>query len=126
MCGGFVIVPVDRLSVFVRDAKMPHPARLDRVWSCARDDQAARAQLLSQYYPSQLHKYWLLNAIYHARTEAERSGKNTEAAKWSKAAAEKRIKTRKQRGRDSVSPIRGRDDELQTSCSRIRVPRRCS
>lgn len=47
-------------------------------------------------------RYWLLNTIYHVHAEAGRRGRETEAEKWRKAAAEKRIKTRKQPRQNSV------------------------
>lgn len=47
-------------------------------------------------------RYWLLNAIYHAHADARRSGRDAADAVWRKAAAEKRIKVRKLRGRDAV------------------------
>lgn len=46
--------------------------------------------------------YWLLNAIYHAYSDGRREGQSKTAETWRKAAAEKRIKTRKQRGGDGV------------------------
>lgn len=45
-------------------------------------------------------RYWVLNAIFHAHSNAARFGRDTEAAKWGHAAAEKRIRTRKIRGTD--------------------------
>lgn len=48
-------------------------------------------------------RYWLLNALYHAANDAKRSGRDTERARWHRAAAEKRIKVRKVRGRDAVT-----------------------
>jgi hypothetical protein len=47
-------------------------------------------------------RYWILNAIYHAHSDGRRSGSEKTAEAWRKAAAEKRIKTRKERGSDSV------------------------
>jgi hypothetical protein len=46
--------------------------------------------------------YWALNEIYHAHSEGRRSGSEKTANHWRKAAAEKRIRTRKQRGSDTV------------------------
>ncbi len=40
-------------------------------------------------------RYWILNAIYHARTEGKHLGAAQTEEYWRKAAAEKRIKTRK-------------------------------
>jgi hypothetical protein len=48
------------------------------------------------------HCYWALNAIYHAYSDGKQSGSKHTADNWRRAAAEKRIKTRKQRGSDSV------------------------
>lgn len=48
-------------------------------------------------------RYWLLNALYHAANDAKRSGRDAERARWHRAAAEKRIKVRKVRGRDAVT-----------------------
>lgn len=47
-------------------------------------------------------RYWMLNALYHAYADAKRSAQESEAARWRQAAAEKRIKVRKVRGRDAV------------------------
>lgn len=46
--------------------------------------------------------YWALNAIYEAYSDGKRSGSETTAATWRRAAAEKRIKTRKERGGNNV------------------------
>lgn len=46
--------------------------------------------------------YWVLNAIYHAYSDGRQSGSEQTTATWRKAAAEKRIKTRKERGADRV------------------------
>jgi len=46
--------------------------------------------------------YWALNAIYHAYSDGKRSGSENTANNWRRAAAEKRIKTRKVRGSQSV------------------------
>jgi hypothetical protein len=40
-------------------------------------------------------RYWILNAIYHAQSSAARKATAMEAERWHKAAADKRIKTRK-------------------------------
>lgn len=42
-------------------------------------------------------RYWVLNAIYHAAADSRRAGAQNTETKWRTAAAEKRIKTRKQR-----------------------------
>ncbi len=47
-------------------------------------------------------RYWVLHAIYSTHNEAERSAREREASVWRKAAVERRIRTRKQRGRNSV------------------------
>jgi len=47
-------------------------------------------------------RYWTLNAIFHAQSNAKQEARELEASRWRKAAAEKRIKTRKQRNSDSV------------------------
>lgn len=46
--------------------------------------------------------YWTMNAIYHAHSTGKRSGSEKTANDWRRAAAEKRIRTRKQRGSDGV------------------------
>jgi hypothetical protein len=46
--------------------------------------------------------YWALNAIYHAYSDGKRSGSEKTANNWRRAAAEKRIKTRKERGSNTV------------------------
>ena len=40
-------------------------------------------------------RYWLFNAIYHAKNDAASRARETERLEWKTAAAEKRIKTRK-------------------------------
>lgn len=40
-------------------------------------------------------RYWLLAAVYHAHSDGERQGREKTVHTWRKAAAEKRIKTRK-------------------------------
>jgi hypothetical protein len=47
-------------------------------------------------------RYWLLNAMYHAYSDGGHEARSATASTWRKAAAEKRIKTRKQRGTDRV------------------------
>ena len=47
-------------------------------------------------------RYWLLNATYHAYSEGRQQGRDATTQTWNKAAAEKRIKTRKIRGLNSV------------------------
>jgi hypothetical protein len=42
-------------------------------------------------------RYWILNAIFHAQSSARSEAQNNEASRWRKAAANKQIKTRKQR-----------------------------
>lgn len=51
---------------------------------------------------SETDAYWLLNAIYHANNEGQRQGQSEATQTWRRAAAEKRIRTRKQRGSDRV------------------------
>lgn len=46
--------------------------------------------------------YWILNAIYHANAEGKRNARQTTELQWRRAAAEKRIKTRKLRGAEGV------------------------
>lgn len=46
--------------------------------------------------------YWTLGAIYHAYSDGGHQARSATAQTWRKAAAEKRIKTRKQRGGDGV------------------------
>jgi hypothetical protein len=46
--------------------------------------------------------YWALNAIYHAYSDGKRSGSEATANNWRKAAVEKRIRTRKERGSNNV------------------------
>lgn len=40
-------------------------------------------------------RYWLFNAIFHAQSDSARRSKESTSEVWRKAAAEKRIKTRK-------------------------------
>lgn len=47
-------------------------------------------------------RYWVLNAIYHAHSDGERIASVKTASTWREAAAQKRIRTRKQRGSDRV------------------------
>ena len=49
-----------------------------------------------------IDRYWILNAIYHAHSDAARNAKESEAQRWRTAAVQKRIKTRKQRGSEAV------------------------
>lgn len=42
-------------------------------------------------------RYWLLNALYHAQSDARRAGREEMAAHWRTAAAEGRVKVRKVR-----------------------------
>jgi len=46
--------------------------------------------------------YWLMQTLYHVQSDAARDAQSKEAHRWQKAAACKRIKTRKQRGGDSI------------------------
>jgi hypothetical protein len=46
--------------------------------------------------------YWMLNAIYHASSDGIRSGSQKTDVRWRRAAAEKRIKTRKESGSNNV------------------------
>jgi hypothetical protein len=48
-------------------------------------------------------RYWMFNAIYHARSDAERESREQEAMRWRTAAAEGRIRTRKQRGENTAT-----------------------
>lgn len=48
-------------------------------------------------------RYWLVNAIFHAEADGRMAGRASELARWRDAAAEKRIKVRKVRGKDAVS-----------------------
>ena len=47
-------------------------------------------------------RYWMFNTIYHARSDAARESREREAMRWRTAAAEKRIRTRKNRGANTV------------------------
>jgi hypothetical protein len=47
-------------------------------------------------------RYWLLNAIFHAQADGAMGAYARERAVWKQAAAEKRIRTRKQRGGNGV------------------------
>lgn len=47
-------------------------------------------------------RYWILHTIYYAHHDADRDAAQREAAQWRQAAAEKRIKCRKQRGCNRV------------------------
>lgn len=46
-------------------------------------------------------RYWLLNAVYHAHADGVRTEHSRENSRWMRAAAEKRIRTRKRRGQDT-------------------------
>lgn len=47
-------------------------------------------------------RYWLLHAIYYANSDGAKHAHEQTSRTWRQAAAEKRIKTRKQRGSASV------------------------
>ena len=47
-------------------------------------------------------RYWLLQMLYHVQQSASVEAMRKTDEKWRKAAAEKRIKTRKYRRRDTV------------------------
>lgn len=47
-------------------------------------------------------RYWLMNAIYHAYEDGKSIATTKTATTWRQAAAEKRIKTRKQRGGSGI------------------------
>ena len=47
-------------------------------------------------------RYWTLHAIYYANKDGERQAKDEANAKWQRAAAERRIKTRRNRGAGTV------------------------
>jgi hypothetical protein len=47
-------------------------------------------------------RYWMLSLIYHAHSDGERKGSGETQDRWSRAAAEKRIKTRKYRNSNDV------------------------
>jgi hypothetical protein len=47
-------------------------------------------------------RYWLLSVLYHSNARGRRDATRETNHKWYQAAAEKRIKTRKSRGADSV------------------------
>lgn len=47
-------------------------------------------------------RYWIFNAIYHARSDGRRGGEESESSRWRQAAAEKRIQVRKIRGKNQV------------------------
>ena len=47
-------------------------------------------------------RYWLLHAIYHAHEAGSETAREKTEQRWRKAAAEKRIKTRKQPGQAVV------------------------
>lgn len=47
-------------------------------------------------------RYWLMHALYSAHSHAQLIAESATAQRWRQAAAEKRIRTRKQRGRGMV------------------------
>lgn len=47
--------------------------------------------------------YWFMLEIYHVQKDAASEAKQAEASKWRKAAAEKRIRTKKQRNSNFVN-----------------------
>src|ERR1700721_24187 len=47
-------------------------------------------------------RFWLMHTLYSAREDTQRATEKTVAHKWRLAAVEKRIKTRKLRGRGAV------------------------
>lgn len=47
-------------------------------------------------------RYWILNALYHAQNQSARQAQAETEESWRKAAAEKRIKTRKVRGGNAI------------------------
>lgn len=47
-------------------------------------------------------RYWVLNAIFHAQNNAAQQARDAERLIWRRAAAEKRIRTRKRRDSDNV------------------------
>jgi hypothetical protein len=47
------------------------------------------------------NRYWLLHTIRYAHSDGSRDAEATECARWQTAAAERRIKVRKLRGRDA-------------------------
>ena len=47
-------------------------------------------------------RYWFLNAIYHAYADGKREAQAETSHRWSKAAAEKRIKIRRRGGQITV------------------------
>ena len=61
-----------------------------------KDQPEVLAQLTSN------GRYWLLNATYHAYRDGKSEGHERTEATWRRAAAEKRIKTRKVRGGNAV------------------------
>jgi hypothetical protein len=65
------------------------------------------------------NRYWLLNTLYHAQCDAARNARDKEAERWRTAAAQKRIKVRKQRGtgtiRVSIEPLVKLVDSQQTA-----------
>jgi hypothetical protein len=47
-------------------------------------------------------RYWILSTLHAAHRDGAEAARTAEAATWRKAAAEGRLKTKKQRGRDAV------------------------
>ncbi|NBU11515.1 MAG: hypothetical protein EBS84_21340 [Proteobacteria bacterium] len=47
-------------------------------------------------------RYWMLHAIYSAHSDGGKKARDKESHYWRTAAAEKRIKVRKIRGRDAM------------------------
>lgn len=48
-------------------------------------------------------RYWMLQMLYHVQADAARAARQKECEKWSNAAAEKRIKTRRLKDRVRVT-----------------------
>lgn len=47
-------------------------------------------------------RYWTFNSIFHARSDARCQARENESVRWRKAAAAKRIRTRKVRGSNAI------------------------
>ena len=73
-----------------------HGAGDDRIELGARRGAVVLSALDSDSF------YWVLQMIYHTIQHERTYAKNSEYQRWHVAAAEKRIKTRKMRGRDAV------------------------
>jgi len=60
-------------------------------------------------------RYWLLNALFHAASDAAHSATQQESMKWRKAANDKRIRTRKLRGTNQykvwIEPVAPTEDK---------------